>query len=71
MGEVNTHLICMPLQFIYVVETGMHDERVQISGLLCKAWDAIAALLGGPKFQLEGWLVSSIDDTEIVRHAQT
>ena len=46
----------------------MHQERVQLAGVRAEAGDAIAALFGCAEFELEGRLVASVDDAEVVGH---
>lgn len=64
----NVHLVGMPLQLVDIVQTSVHKEWIQVTGFLGEAWDAIAALLGGAELGLEGWLVSGVDDAEVVGH---
>ncbi len=67
-GKGYIHLVGIPLQIIHVVETRVHQERIQLAGFRAEAGDAIAALLRGAEFELEGRLVARVDDAEIVGH---
>lgn len=62
------HLIRVPLEFVNIVEARVHEEGVQVPSFLGEACDAIAALLGSAKFDLEGGLVAGVDDAEVVGH---
>ena len=62
------HLVSLPLQFIHKVQTGVHKKWIQFSSFLSETRLTIAALFRGAKFKLEGRLVTSIDDAQVVGH---
>lgn len=47
------HLIVEKLHLIHNIETAIYDEGIQPASFLAESGNAIAALLGGAKFNFE------------------
>lgn len=68
MGGNNAHVAPRPLHLLDYVQAAVHDELVQVPGLVAEARLAVAALLGCAEVILEQRVVLGANYGEVVGH---
>lgn len=62
----HVHLAIEPLHLVHNVQAAVNDKRIHLSCLGAESSNAVAALFGSAKLELEERVVARADDAEVV-----